>query len=204
MTSDASVRGASRPVADDSDRSGSTDGRDETPQERADRVWIEMLQEVRVSQTGAQILFGFLISVAFTPRFAALATFDRNLYVATVVLGAIATGSLVAPVAFHRFLAGRDMKPELIHVAGRLISVGLVTLPLTITAALLLLLRTATGDPAVAWGLSGCVLLWFTTTWLLLPQLVLRRAAARQRGTGPGGAEAARRDRTAAGRRSGR
>ncbi|KJY28305.1 DUF6328 family protein [Streptomyces sp. NRRL S-495] len=156
-------------------------GRDETPQERADRLWSEMLQEVRVCQTGAQILFGFLLSVAFTPRFASLPDFDKHLYTATVVLGAVATGALVAPVAFHRFLAGHGMKPELIHVAGRLIATGLVTLALTITAALLLLLRTATSDAPVAWILSGAVLLWFTTAWLILPQVVLRRTAARRR-----------------------
>ncbi|AUY53539.1 DUF6328 family protein [Streptomyces sp. CB01881] len=155
-------------------------GRNETPQERADRLWNELLQEVRVCQTGAQILFGFLIGVAFTPRFAALPDFDKNLYVATVVLGAIATGALIAPVAFHRFLAGHGMKPELIHVAGRLIAIGLTTLALTISAALLLLLRTATGSPAAAWTLSAVVLLWFTTTWLVLPWVVLRRTAARQ------------------------
>ncbi|MEU8926275.1 DUF6328 family protein [Kitasatospora sp. NPDC048545] len=161
----------------------SAPGRDETPQERADRLWNEMLQEVRVCQTGAQILFGFLIGVAFTPRFAALPDFDENLYVATVVLGAVATGALVAPVAFHRFLAGHGMKPELIHVAGRLIATGLTTLALTIAAALLLLLRTATGSPTTAWALSGAVLLWFTTTWLVLPQVVLRRTVARQAAT---------------------
>ncbi|MEV6973160.1 DUF6328 family protein [Kitasatospora sp. NPDC093806] len=155
-------------------------GRDETPQQRADRLWSEMLQEVRVCQTGAQILFGFLISVAFTPRFADLPDFDKNLYVATVVLGVIATGALVAPVAFHRFLAGHDMKPELIHVAARLIATGLATLALTIAAALLLLLRTATGNPPAAWALSAAALLWFTTTWLVLPQIVLRRATARR------------------------
>lgn len=155
-------------------------GRDETPQERADRLWSEMLQEVRVCQTGAQILFGFLISVAFTPRFSGLPDFDKDLYVATVILGALSTGTLVAPVAFHRLLAGRGMKPELIHVAGHLIATGLVTLALTIAAALLLLLRTATGNPVAAWVLSAAVLLWFTTTWFVLPQIVLRRTAARR------------------------
>ncbi|MFB7909859.1 DUF6328 family protein [Kitasatospora sp. NPDC056076] len=109
--------------------------------------------------------------------------FDKNLYVATVVLGAVATGALIAPVAFHRFLTGHGMKPELIHVAGRLIATGLTTLALTIAAALLLLLRTATGNPAAAWALSGAVLLWFTTTWLVLPHMVLRRTAARQEAT---------------------
>ncbi|MFF3006745.1 DUF6328 family protein [Kitasatospora sp. NPDC057940] len=134
-----------------------------------------------MSQTGAQILFGFLLSVAFTPRFAALSDFDKGLYDVTVVLGAIATGALVAPVAFHRFLAGHGMKPELIRVAGRLITTGLITLALTITTALLLLLRTATGNATVAWILSAAVFLWFTTAWLVLPLIVLRRTAARQR-----------------------
>ncbi|WP_031073952.1 DUF6328 family protein [Streptomyces sp. NRRL WC-3742] len=155
--------------------------RDETPEERADRLWNEMLQEVRVCQTGAQILFGFLISVAFTPRFAALASFDKDLYLATVVLGAVATGTLVAPVAFHRLLAGRGMKPELVKVAGHLISTGLVLLALTIAGALLLLLRTASADPPAAWALTAAVVTWFALCWLVLPGLVLRRAEKRRR-----------------------
>ncbi|MFB7908320.1 DUF6328 family protein [Kitasatospora sp. NPDC056076] len=138
-------------------------------------------------QTGAQILFGFLIGVAFTPRFAALPDFDKNLYTATVILGAVATGALIAPVAFHRLLAGHGMKAELIHIAGHLIATGLITLALTIAAALLLLLRAATGNPAAAWALSAAVLLWFTTTWLVLPHVVLRRTTARQAKTGETG-----------------
>ncbi|MFB7668880.1 DUF6328 family protein [Kitasatospora sp. NPDC056138] len=166
--------------------SDSTEGRHETPQERADRLWSEMLQEVRVAQTGAQILFGFLLSVTFTPRFATLPPFDKSLYDTAVVLGAIATGTLVAPVAFHRFLAGHGMKPELVRVASRLITTGLAALALTISVALLLLLRTSTGNATLAWILSAGVLLWFVTTWLVLPQVVLRRTAARRRARGAG------------------
>jgi hypothetical protein len=151
-------------------------GRDETPQERADRLWSEMLQEVRVCQTGAQILFGFLLSVAFTPLFASLGGFDKGLYVAAMVLGACATGALVAPVSFHRFLAGHDLKPELTRVAARLITSGLALLALTIGSALLLLLRTATGNNTLAWLLSGAVMAWFALCWVLLPAAVLRRA----------------------------
>ncbi len=151
-------------------------GRDETPQEQADRRWNEMLQEVRVAQTGAQILFGFLVSVAFTPRFTTLPSFDKNLYVTTVVLGALATGSLIAPVSFHRFLAGHNLKPALIRTASRMLGLGVTLLALTIGSALLLLLRTATGDPVLAWALTALTLLYFTAAWLLLPQLLLRRA----------------------------
>ncbi|WP_330248691.1 MULTISPECIES: DUF6328 family protein [unclassified Streptomyces] len=100
-------------------------GRHETTEERADRQWTEMLQEVRVAQTGAQILFGFLLRIVFTPRFEQLSPFDKNLYVVTVVLGALATDALVAPVSFHRTLAGHRRKPQLIQVTGRLIVTGL-------------------------------------------------------------------------------
>jgi hypothetical protein len=155
-------------------------GRQESPEQRADRMWDDMLQEVRVSQTGAQILFGFLLSVAFTPRFAGLGGFDKGLYVVTVVLGASATGTLIAPVAFHRFLSGHDLKPELIKVAARLVSAGLALLALTIGAALLLLLRTATGDYTVAWVLAALVTAWFAAAWVALPWIVLRRAERRR------------------------
>ncbi|WP_354637996.1 DUF6328 family protein [Kitasatospora camelliae] len=165
-------------MSDDRHRTGP--GRDETPEERADRLWSEMLQEVRVCQTGAQILFGFLLAVVFTPRFPTLPEFDRDLYVATVVLGAGATGTLIAPVAFHRFLSGHGMKPELIRVAGRLIAAGMVLLALAITSALLLLLRTATGNSPAAWIISGAALLWFTLCWLIWPSAVLRRNGRRR------------------------
>lgn len=140
---------------------GGGPGRDESAQEGADRMWDEMLQEVRVCQTGAQILFGFLLSVAFMPRFAELGGFDKGLYVVTVVLGACATGALIAPVCLHRVLTGHDVKPALVRVGGVFIAVGLSLLALVIATALLLLLRTATDNPALAAVLSVLVLGWF-------------------------------------------
>ncbi|MFF7457030.1 DUF6328 family protein [Kitasatospora sp. NPDC008115] len=149
-------------------------GRQESPEERADRRWGDLLQEVRVAQTGSQVLFGFLLSVVFMPRFAQLEQFDRNLYVVTVVLGALATGSLTAPVSYHRLFAGRRLKPELVEAAGRLVAIGLVLLALTIGSALLLLLREA-ADGAVAAWITGAVMAYFAVCWLLLPVFHLRR-----------------------------
>ncbi|MER6301694.1 DUF6328 family protein [Kitasatospora sp. NPDC001539] len=149
-------------------------GRQESPEERADRRWAELLQEVRVAQTGSQILFGFLLSVAFMPRFAQLGAFDRGLYVSTVVLGALATGALTSPVAYHRIFAGRRLKPELVDAAARLVAIGLVLLALTVSAALLLLLRVATGSAASGW-ITGAVMVWFASCWLILPVQHLRR-----------------------------
>lgn len=153
-------------------------GRHEAPERRADRQWGEMLQEVRVAQTGAQILFGFLLSVAFTPRFSGLAAFDKHLYTVTVVLGALATGALIAPVAIHRRLAGHRRKPELVRATGRLIGVGLALLTGAISCAVLLLVRVALGG-ATAWAIAAAVLAWFAACWLLLP-LLLRRTLDRQ------------------------
>ncbi|MFD8480431.1 DUF6328 family protein [Kitasatospora sp. NPDC059673] len=149
-------------------------GRHETPNERADRRWTELLQEVRVAQTGAQILFGFLLSVVFMPRFATLSTFQRDLYVVTVVLGGLATGALIAPVAYHRLLAGRRLKPELVDATARVVTLGVVLLALTIGSALLLLLNVALGAPAAGLIVAG-MMVWFALWWLLLPMLLIRR-----------------------------
>lgn len=64
------------------------DGRDETQNERMDRNWNELLQELRVTQTGTQILSGFLLTLVFQPRFASLDALQRGLYVALVILAA--------------------------------------------------------------------------------------------------------------------
>ncbi|MBT2475797.1 sodium:proton antiporter, partial [Microbacterium sp. ISL-103] len=93
------------------------DGRDETPNERADRNWEELLQELRLMLTGPQILTGFLLAVAFTPRFEDMDEFQRDVYVGLVALAALATILALAPVGMHRALFGRRRKPELVRVA---------------------------------------------------------------------------------------
>ncbi|MGW6742695.1 DUF6328 family protein [Streptomyces sp. NPDC055025] len=148
--------------------------RHESPERRADRQWGEMLQEVRVAQTGAQILFGFLLSVAFTPRFARLGWFDKNLYVVTVVFGALATGALIAPVSVHRMLAGHRRKPQLVRTTGRLLGTGIALLFAAIACAVLLLLRVALGS-GYAWAVAAVVLVWFACCWLVLPVVLKRR-----------------------------
>ncbi|MFD7923275.1 DUF6328 family protein [Streptomyces sp. NPDC059740] len=143
-------------------------GRRETEAERADRRWNELLQEVRVTQTGVQILFGFLLTVVFTPRFATLSGTDRTIYVVTVVLGAATTGALVGPVSFHRLVAGQRLKPRTVQWASRLTVIGLVLLLATVASALLLILRVALEDTAAGWVVGGLVV-WFALWWFVLP-----------------------------------
>ncbi|MEV7192787.1 DUF6328 family protein [Streptomyces sp. NPDC093510] len=152
----------------------------ESARERVNRRWHEILQETRVAQTGVQILFGFLLSVAFTPLFRELDTFDRVVYVITVVLGASATGSLIAPVSIHRFLSGQRMKDEVVETAGRLMMCGMILLALTIGCTLLLILRIVVPGP-LAETLVGGVMLWFALCWFALPLWLRRRGVRRSR-----------------------
>lgn len=149
-------------------------GRDETEEERADRMWGELIQEVRVAQTGVQILFGFLLTVVFTPRYADLPQTDQVIYIVTVVLGACATGALIGPVSLHRLVSGRRVKPQAVRWASRLTLVGLLLLLATMTASLLLILRVATHDDYVPWLVSG-VVAWYALCWFVLPLWTRRR-----------------------------
>ncbi|MEU8437649.1 DUF6328 family protein [Streptomyces sp. NPDC029216] len=143
-------------------------GRHESTEERADRQWQELMQEIRVAQTGVQILFGFLLTVAFTQQFQGLSHTDRSIYIGTVVLGSLATGALIGPVAFHRIVSGRRIKPEAVIWAARLTFTGLVLLLATFTSALVLVLRVATSG-AVVPILVGGVVAWYLLCWFALP-----------------------------------
>lgn len=157
-------------------------GRQETEEERADRRWSELLQELRVAQTGVQILFGFLLTVVFQPRFSTLSETDQNIYLATVLLGAAATGALIAPVSLHRLLTGHRLKPQTVVWASRLTMTGLGLLLCTMAAALLLVLRVVLHNAIALWLVAGMVC-WFVVCWFVLP--VWARTRHTTEGTGP-------------------
>ena len=100
-------------------------GRDETPQERADRKWGDLLQELRVMQTGVQLLAGFLLTLPFQQRFGDLDEFQRDFYLALVVLAGVTTALVLTPVAAHRTLSGRQVKERLVRTAGKIASLAL-------------------------------------------------------------------------------
>jgi Family of unknown function (DUF6328) len=136
--------------------------------QRVDRAYNEILQEVRVAQTGVQILFAFLLALAFTNRFVTVTAFQRDLYVTTVMLCSAAAALLIAPAAFHRVVYRRRLKPHLVQVANRLALAGLAILLLALVSALLLILDVTLGlVPALA--LAGVAFAWFVTWWFLLP-----------------------------------
>src|SRR5436190_23792344 len=91
--------------------------RDETDDQKADRRYDELLQELRVAQTGVQFLFAFLLTLAFTQRFARISDAQTWLYVGTLLVTAAASALLIGPVPLHRILFARGLKPRLVRGA---------------------------------------------------------------------------------------
>jgi hypothetical protein len=142
--------------------------RGETLDQVLDRNLAELLQELRVAITGVQVLFAFLLGLAFTQRFTELDDFELAVYTVTLLATALATVVLIAPVSFHRLVFRRRRKAVLIAVADRLLLVGLALLVLAISGGVLLILGVVLGrGPGVAGGAS--VLLVGVLTWYGLP-----------------------------------
>ncbi|NGO78848.1 hypothetical protein G6045_24785 [Streptomyces sp. YC504] len=159
-------------MAEDSSRTP----REETTLERADRNYGELLQELRIIQTGVQILFAFLLTLAFTARFATLDTAQRAIYITTLLLAVFAAALFTAPAALHRTLFQRGAKPEIVRTSSRLAGAGMAVLMLTLTGSVLLVVDVVLGR--VEGVLAGsATLLVCGGLWGLLPQLVGRHAA---------------------------
>jgi hypothetical protein len=159
--------------------------RGETPLQRADRAYGEILQEVRVAQTGVQILFAFLLALAFQSRFGMITTFQRHTYVVTLMLCAAATALLIAPAAFHRVVYRRRLKKHLVRAANQLALCGMVLLLFSLVSAVLLVMDVVLGlGPAI--GLASGVLVWFTVWWFVIPVISrVRNQAADGHRPGP-------------------
>ncbi len=156
--------------------------RHETPTERLDRNWAELLQELRVTQTGVQILTGFLLTVPFQQRFAELDGYQRAVYLVLVVLATVATAFIVAPVSLHRMLFRRGLKRELVDSADRLSRVGLAALGLVLAGGTLLIFDVVVNR--VAGVVAGTVMLGtLLVVWLAVPARLVRRARAEPRPT---------------------
>ena len=125
------------------DYTGSS-GRNETREEQLDRNWAELLQELRVLQTGVQILAGFLLTLPFQERFGRLDDFQVNLYLVNVVIATLTTAFILLPVSVHRRLFRQRLKETLVSSADTItkialagvsmLSIGTATLVFDVTA----------------------------------------------------------------------
>lgn len=147
--------------------------RSETPAERMDRHWNEMLQELRVTQTGVQVIFAFLLILPFQQRFQEVDDFSRRLYVVVVCLVAVSAVLTLAPVITHRFLYAKHKRDMLLTVADWFTKTAFVTIGLALTGALLLALDMVIDrQAAMVTAAVGAVLLLLV--WVVVPIALLR------------------------------
>lgn len=146
--------------------------RHETPTERLDRNWSALLQELRVTQTGVQLLTGFLLTLPFQQRFGSLDSAQRVLYLATVASSIAATLFLIAPVGLHRLLFRRHRVAVMVALAHRLAICGMVLLGVALTGVVTLIFDVVVGG-AGAWVAAVVAGAGFLGLWLALP-LALR------------------------------
>lgn len=152
--------------------------RNETPAERLDRNWAELLQELRVTQTGIQLLSGFLLILPFQTRFAEIDEALVGVFLAAVLLAALSTGLVLAPVTAHRLLFRRHEKDVLVRLGTAMAKAGLACLALTTGLVATLVVGVVVGLTAgVITGLASLAV--FFGLWLVLPLALVRRRERR-------------------------
>ena len=146
--------------------------RGETELQADDRHFNELLQEIRVAQTGVQILFAFLLGLAFTPRFPGLTGGQQAIYLITLVLSAVSAALLIGPVSYHRTVFRQRLRPQLVKAGHRYAIAGLILLLLALVGAVQLAASFILG----AWAslLAATLAGLFATLWFIIP-LVHRR-----------------------------
>jgi Family of unknown function (DUF6328) len=147
--------------------------RDETEAQRLDRNWSSLLQELRVAQTGVQLLTGFLLTLPFQQRFTTLDSEMRTVYLVTVGCSIGATVLLIAPVSMHRLLFRRHRLNTLVSAAHSYAMIGLALLGIALAGVAVVIFSAVLG-PAEAWIAGGCTVVALAAFWYMMP-LVGRR-----------------------------
>jgi hypothetical protein len=142
--------------------------RDETEAQRLDRNWSSLLQELRVAQTGVQLLTGFLLTLPFQQRFTQLDGTMRAIYLVTVGCSIGATVLLVAPVSMHRLLFRRHLLKRLVTTSHAFAIAGTLLLAVALGGVAVVIFDTVIGTTG-AWIAGACTLVALASFWYVMP-----------------------------------
>lgn len=150
---------------------------DETEHQRYDRNWIELLQELRVTQSGTQILTGFLLALAFQPAFHDLSTGQTTVYLCLVILAALSTVLGLAPVSLHRLLFRRGLKMEVVRFGNVVLMTALGVISLLVLGVVYFIVDIVVSEAAAIvtfLAMAAVILL----TWIVIPVVIRSRHRA--------------------------
>jgi len=141
---------------------------DGIPEATLNRNWTELIQELRSTQTGVQVLTGFLLTVPFSDRFATLDHVQKTAYL-LVLSGAVsATAAILSPIAYHRILFRRGRRPWLVATANRVARAGLVLVAFTTCGVVFLTFDLAVGRTGGVVA-SSVAFLGYLILWVAIP-----------------------------------
>ncbi|GAA2658855.1 DUF6328 family protein [Paractinoplanes durhamensis] len=140
----------------------------EDEKHRWDRNFADLLQELRVTQTGIQILFAFLLTLPFSNGFPRTTPFQKDVYIVALLAAAASTAMIISPVAFHRALFRQGRKPELVRYAHAMLTGGLAFLLIAMVTSVFFIVDFLLTRP-MALLLGGLTALFFLTFWAGIP-----------------------------------
>lgn len=148
--------------------------RNETEDERHDRKWGELLQELRVMQTGAQLAAGFLLTLPFTKPFNELDDVQLTMYLTLVVLAGLTTVLVMTPVSVHRRLSGKHVKERLVTAAHRITKAVLGCISLLVIGMITFIFDVVVSRP-LAFTVGGTVSVLALLLLVALPFRLVQR-----------------------------
>jgi len=132
------------------------------------RNWTELVQELRATQIGVQVLIGFLLAVPYTDKFSTLDDFEKAAYLVVLSVAVAATAAVLAPIAYHRILFRRGVRPWLVETANTIARAGLVLAALSMCGVVFLAFDLAAG-PAAGIAASLVALVGYVLLWVVVP-----------------------------------
>ena len=138
------------------------------PEEMINRNWTELVQELRSTQTGVQVLTGFLLTVPFSDRFDRLDHVERTAYLLVLSGAVAATAAILSPIAYHRILFRRGRRPWLVETANQVARAGLVLVALTTCGVVFLTFDLAVGGTGGVVA-STIAFLGYLVLWVVVP-----------------------------------
>lgn len=124
-----------------------------------------------MTQTGTQIIAGFLLTLPFQDRFADLDQFQVTVYLVMVCGAALTTALGLGPVSLHRLLFRRGAMAQVVDIGNRLVRATLVGVAFVLTGTTLLIFDVVMGRTA-GFIAGAAVLIITVLIWMILPRLV--------------------------------
>ncbi len=128
----------------------------------------ELLQELRVILPGVQVLFAFLLTVAFTQRFTELTSYQKDVYFTALLSTALATAFFIAPSSQHRLLWRQRLRSQRLRLANVLVIVGSLFLAVAVSCVVFVVADFIYGGTTAAVA-TALVTGAFLVLWYLVP-----------------------------------